>query len=88
MSKRLQVVVDDGEMDAIERAAKRSGQTVSAWVRGVLRVAERDVPSGDIRRKLAVIAAACEHNFPTADIDQMNAEIEAGYLAAEPKTKR
>ncbi len=75
-------------MAAIERAAERSGLTVSAWVRGVLRVAERDVPSGDVRRKLAVIAAACLHDGPTGDIEQMNAEIEAGYLAAEPKPRR
>jgi hypothetical protein len=30
-------------------------------------------------RKLAVVRAAARHRFPTADVDQMLAEIEHGY---------
>ena len=31
-------------------------------------------------RKISVVRAAARHDFPTADIDRMLAEIERGYL--------
>lgn len=37
MSKRLQVVFDEAEYAAVQRAAERAGLTVSAWVRRTLR---------------------------------------------------
>lgn len=30
-------------------------------------------------RKLKIVRAAAQHQYPTADIDRMLAEIEAGY---------
>ena len=80
MSKRLQVVLDDTEFAALRGAASREGKTVSEWVRGVLREARRDQPTGDRARKLAAVRAAARHDFPTADIDRMLAEVEQGYL--------
>lgn len=80
MSKRLQVVLDDGEFEAIREVASREGVTVSEWVRGVLRGARRDLPAGDQARKLAAVRAAARHGFPTGDIGSMLAEIEQGYL--------
>jgi hypothetical protein len=82
MSKRLQIVVDDKEMREIERAARQRDLTVSEWVRQSLRAARLSQPSGDPTKKLQVIRAAAKHSFPTADIDQMLGEIEAGYGAA------
>lgn len=82
MSKRLQVLLDEVELDEIRAAAGRHGMTVSEWVRQVLRRARREEGSGQTERKLAVIRAAARHEFPTADIDEMLADIERGYGAA------
>lgn len=79
MSKRLQVVVAESELRAYRRAARRAGVTVSEWVRQTLRRAERETDIGDARRKLDVVRRAVAHNYPTGDIDQINAEIEKGY---------
>ncbi len=47
MSKRLQVVVSDADLDEIRDAARRSNLTVSAWVRRTLRdAAGRDRRGG------------------------------------------
>lgn len=85
MSKRLQVLLDDREFDALRDAAAREGMTMSEWVRQLLRAASRDRPSGDQARKLAAVRAAARHDFPTAEVDQMLAEIERGYLSDHPR---
>jgi hypothetical protein len=79
MSIRLQVVMDEAEHEAIRDAARDRGMTVSEWVRETLREARRKIASGDAERKLAAIRAADRLAYPTADIDQMVAEIERGY---------
>jgi len=79
MSIRLQVVMDEQELTAIRAAAREHGMTVSEWVRVTLREARRKTSDGDADRKLAAIRAADRHAYPTADIDQMVAEIERGY---------
>lgn len=85
MSKRLQVVMDDSEWAEIEAIARRHGQTVSDWVRGALRAARRDEPSRSADRKLAALRAAVQHEGPTGDIDQINAEIASGYPTELPE---
>lgn len=79
MSIRLQVVMDEEEVGRYRRLATRGGVTLSEWVRQKLRLAARDETSGSVDRKLAAIRAAARHDFPTADIDRMLREIEAGY---------
>ena len=79
MSKRLQVVLNDAEYREIRSVARRAHVSVSEWVRQALRAARREVPSGDAERKLQVVRAASAYDFPTADMDQMLREIEAGY---------
>ena len=71
MSKRLQVVVDDAELRRFQRAARRSGLTLAEWVRQALRRAERTVSTTD-----------AAYHFPTADVEQMVAEIERSYLGS------
>ena len=71
--------MDEAEHEAIRGAARERGMTVSEWVRETLREARRKVASGDAGRKLAAIRAADRFAYPTADIDQMIAEIERGY---------
>ena len=77
MSKRLQVLLDEDEYSSIREAAYSQGMTVSEWVRQALRRAKDDQP-GTAESKLRAIADASRHSFPTADIETMLAEIEAG----------
>jgi hypothetical protein len=76
---RLQVVMDEGEVREYRKLARRDGVTLAEWVRQKLRRARREEPVADADRKLQAIRAATLHTFPTADIDQMLAEIESGY---------
>lgn len=80
MSKRLQVIFEDPEYREIQRIARAHRMTVAEWVRQALRAARRREPVTDTGRKLATIRNAARHSFPTADVDQMLAEIERGYL--------
>jgi len=84
MSKRLQVLLDESELDDLREAASRQGVPVSEWVRRAIREARRREPSRDVEAKLRAVREAVKHEFPTADIDQMNAEIEQGYLSGPP----
>ena len=79
MSHRLQVLLDEQEFAEIRRVARRHRMTVAEWVRQALRRARRDEPSGDPRRKLSVVREAAQGSYPTADTEQMLAEIERGY---------
>ena len=80
MSKRLQVILDEEEMRAIQDIAKRHRTTVAAWVRQTLRSARRQEPRVEAERKLKVIRNAVRLKFPSGDIQQMLSEIERGYL--------
>jgi DNA primase catalytic subunit len=80
MSKRLQVVVREDDLQRYERSAQASGQTLSEWVRQAMNVAERERSSGDVEAKLAVIRKAATYNvMPEVDIDTMLAEIDTRY---------
>jgi hypothetical protein len=80
MSKRLQVLLDETEFAEIRRAARLSRMTVAQWVRQALKRARQEEPVTDSKRKLAVVREAMRGSYPTADIEQMLAEIERGYL--------
>ena len=80
MSKRLQVLLDDPEWREIQRTARASRMTVAEWVRQALRAARARRPGADVGKKVDVIRGAARHTFPTAEIDQMLADIERGYL--------
>ena len=71
--------MDEQELQAIRAAARERGMSVSEWVRVALREARRKRSGGDADRKLSAIRAADRHAYPTADIDEMVAEIERGY---------
>jgi hypothetical protein len=79
MSKRLQVLLEDTEFRELREAARREDVPVSEWVRRALRDAHRRRPRGDLDTKLRAVRAAVRHEGPTADIDEMLAEIERGY---------
>jgi len=80
MSKRLQVLFGEPEWKEIQRTARAQRMTVAEWVRQALRTVRRRESSKDVEKKLTAIRAAARHSFPTADIEQMNEDIERGYL--------
>jgi len=79
MSKRLQVVLADEDLQGYERAAREAGVSLSEWVRGVLRDAEREVSLGSVEVKLGAVREALRHDFPAPEIDVMLEEVEQGY---------
>lgn len=81
MSTRLQVVLDEVELEEIRHVAAQHGTTVSEWVREALRQARREQSTGDVELRLAAVRLAAQHTFPTADIEEMLAETERGYTA-------
>ena len=87
MPKRLQVLIDVDEYLGIREAARRQRMTVAEWVRQALRKARDDQP-GTAEAKLRAIADASRHSFPTADIETMLGEIEAGQQRSGLSRKR
>lgn len=80
MTKRLQVLMDDDELQQIQRTARRERVTTAEWVRQRLREAQEQRARPDIATKLAAIQKASTYRAPAPDIEQMLAEIERGYL--------
>lgn len=79
MAKRLQVILQDPEYREIQRMARAQRMSLAEWVRQALAAARRRAPLGDAGKKLDVVRDAARHEFPTADIDDMLAQIERGY---------
>jgi hypothetical protein len=72
-SSRLQVLVPPGLDARVRKAAQRRGVSKGEWVRRALEDAlKREVRGPDALARLSSLEA------PTADIDRMLAEIEAG----------
>lgn len=85
MSKRLQVLLDEAEFDDLRAAARRQDIPVSEWVRNAIREARRREPTRDVEAKRRALREAMKHEFgPAVEIEQMNAEIEQGYLSGLP----
>lgn len=80
MTRRLQVLFEDEELVAMQRLAKRRRQTTAAWVRDTLRAARAAQEYPNPEPKLRAIREALSHDYPTGDIDTINADIERGYL--------
>jgi len=59
--------------------ARSRHMSIAEWVRQALELARRREPIGDSGKKLAVIRAAAQHDFPVSDIESMLADIEKGY---------
>ena len=83
MSKRLQVVIRDADLERYTRTADVAGMSLSEWVRQALSVAERDASDGDVDAKLAAVRRGASRGSSDreVDIDRMLAETEAGYLS-------
>jgi predicted transcriptional regulator len=73
MSIRLQIIVPEALGRRIDKATQRSRLSTSAWVRQAIeRALVEDRPAAEALDRLARLEA------PTANIDQMLAEIESG----------
>ncbi len=81
MAKRLQILLNDDEYLEIQDVARRQRVTVAVWVRQALRKARAD-HSGTVESKLRAVADASRNRFPTADIETVLREIEAGQRLA------
>jgi hypothetical protein len=79
MPKRLQVILQDPEYREIQKMARSRHMSLAEWVRQALDLARRREPLRSTGKKLDVIRAAAQRNYPTGDIDSMLAEIEKGY---------
>jgi len=80
MSKRLQVLLEEAELEEIRRLAETAGMTVAEWVCQALREARRGRSGSSAARKQQALERAVGHAFPTGEVDQVLQEIEAGYL--------
>ena len=72
--------MDDLEYSEIEAAAKRQGETVSEWVRHMLREARASQPKLEASRKLGALRSCLAYQFPSGDIEQILEETDRGYL--------
>jgi len=79
VAKRLQVILKDPEYREIQRVARSRHMSIAEWVRQALELARRREPVGSAGKKLEVIRAAAQHEYPVSDIGDMLAEIERGY---------
>jgi hypothetical protein len=79
MSKRLQVILDDDELAAIQTAARRRRITVSEYVRLILREARQAEPATPAERKLMLVREAAAHTYPISDPEKIEEEIARGY---------
>jgi len=85
MSKRLQVLMDEAEWREIRKTARSRRMTVAEWVRQALRGARSGESLRSVESKLAAVHRAALHRFPTGDIEQMNEEIERGYVTGRAR---
>lgn len=85
MTKRLQVLLEEAELEEIRKTARRHRMSVAEWVRQSLRAARQAEPRIAVRSKLQAIRAAVEQEFPAGDIDQMLDEVERGYTGSGPE---
>lgn len=76
MSRRLQVLLPDSEVEGIRRLARRERISVSEWVQRALRQERTRQSVREPQVKLRAVRVALARPFPTADIEQMLCEIE------------
>ncbi len=77
MPKRLQVLLDEEEYSEIQAAARSQRMSIAEWVRQALCKTLDDLQE-TVDAKLRAIIEASSHRFPTADIETMLRDIEAG----------
>jgi 16S rRNA C1402 N4-methylase RsmH len=79
MAKRLQVILKDPEYREIQRVARSRHMSLAEWVRQALESARRQEPLGSAGKKFDSIRIAMQHEYPSGEVEDILAEIEAGY---------
>lgn len=55
--------------------------SLAEWVRQALEFARRQESLGSVGKKLESIRTAVQHEYPIGDVEEILAQIEAGYGA-------
>ena len=79
MDMHLQVPLTEKEYEDLKAIASRYGQSVHEWARHAL-LQVRNEKSHTLESKLQAIAEAAQHSFPSGDIEDILADIEAGQM--------
>jgi hypothetical protein len=78
VSKRLQIVMPEAEIEALRKSARKEGLTLSEWARKALKKARQAQKGPTPEGKLKALVRALECDHPTADIDDILTSIERG----------
>lgn len=84
MSKRLQVILEDSEMQRLKKAAAELHISVGELVRQALRRDLGAVSTKPREDKLKLLQRSLTFRFPAGDIDEMNKEIAGGHVNGLP----
>ena len=84
MTKRLQILVSEAELEQLRISARADNVSMGEWIRKAMHRSFSEPEARTVEAKLLAIREAMKFNAPTADIDQMNREIEQGYLSGLP----
>jgi hypothetical protein len=79
MSKVVQVTLSDSEFQEITKLAQSQNLSVTEWVRAVISLSHQRESAIEIGRKLAVIRAAVQYDYPTGDMNCVLSDLEKGY---------
>jgi hypothetical protein len=72
MSCRLELILDDAELEDIQRRARERQMSAAGWVRQTLREVRGRGPARSAEEKLSAVRRAAAHSFPT-DFDELSA---------------
>lgn len=80
----MQILLAEEELREIKRLAAQEHMTVSAWVRRAIQHEQRERPRSVVQGKQEILRKAAEFQFPTADYEDIAADIESDYLEGLP----
>jgi len=80
MSKRLQVLFPNDEYAELKRRARKARQSLGEWVRSALRRVADSESAKQPEEKMRFIGKAFDEAAPIAEIDELERQIESGYL--------
>ena len=84
MTHRMQVLLGDAEYEQLRVTAQASNISVGEYVRRAIRRSLAEPVARPNEAKLLAVREAMAAYAPTGDIEQMNREIEEGYLSGLP----
>jgi hypothetical protein len=79
MSKVVEVALTDSEFQKIKKLAHSENVSIAEWVRVALNLALQRESAIEIGRKLEVVHAAAQYDYPIGDMVCVLRNIEKGY---------